>query len=133
MGRRVVPAIAPRLQLRFPPVTSRELVDAATTALNRCDEIIGELHDLCCEPSRSPRMLALEENVRSIRADLDSLGTQVIGAEQIIDELESAGAEVGRLQIACCAPARMPLYAELLSGLSRTQRMVSATQGGMQH
>ena len=114
-------------------MTTRELLDKGSATLDKCDEVLAELHDMCCEPNRSPRMKALAERLSSVRSDLESLEDSPDVGDGILEQLESAGAEIGRLQIACCAPARMHLYSELLAGLSRTQRMVTATQGGMEH
>ena len=35
--------------------------------------------------------------------------------------MEDAGAQVGRLQVTCCAPSRMKLYSEFLAGLTKAQ------------
>lgn len=75
-------------------------------------------------------MEALQKSMAKVRANLDELDKN---DSETIDILKGAGAEIGRLQIECCAPARMPLYAELLAGLSRTQRLVTSANGGMEH
>lgn len=116
-----------------PRVTTLSLAAMSAETLDKCDEVLTELHEQCCEPNRSPRMQALVETLTSIRSGIENLEDNPDVAETILEQLESAGAEIGRLQIACCAPARMPLYSELLAGLSRTQRMVTATQDGMEH
>ena len=49
---------------------------------------------------------------------------QESGAAAAIETLEEAGAQVGHLQVTCCAPSRMPLYAEILENLTVAQRTV---------
>jgi hypothetical protein len=50
-------------------------------------------------------------------------------ADIALAHLEDVGAQVGRLQVGCCAPARMPLYASFLEGLMTAQRSIKATRG----
>ncbi len=78
-------------------------------------------------------MEALQESMRRVRAGLDSFEAEAATRDAMLQELVDAGGEIGRLQIECCAPGRMPLYSELLAGLSRTQRMITAAGGGMEH
>lgn len=78
-------------------------------------------------------MGALQQALDRVRLDIGKLETDDSAYDRILEEMKDAGAEIGKLQIECCAPARMPLYAELLAGLSRTQRMVTSSKGGMEH
>ncbi|MDX1469427.1 MAG: hypothetical protein R3258_08795 [Acidimicrobiia bacterium] len=114
-------------------MSSLSVAEMASTTLDECDEVLTELHDNCCVPNRSPRMEALQQTLDRVRADIGKLDTDPQAHDRILGELKGAGAVIGELQIECCAPARMPLYAELLAGLSRTQRMVAGSQGGMEH
>lgn len=50
-------------------------------------------------------------------------------AEVTLTHLEDAGAQIGRLQVGCCAPARLPLYASFLEGLMEAQRSIKAELG----
>jgi hypothetical protein len=50
-------------------------------------------------------------------------------ASLAIDRLEDAGAQIGNLQVGCCALDRMPLYAEMLVELTKAQRAITKTQG----
>jgi hypothetical protein len=50
-------------------------------------------------------------------------------ARSALDVLENAGAQIGHLQVGCCALDRMPLYAEMLVELTKAQRAVTKTQG----
>lgn len=44
-------------------------------------------------------------------------------------QLEDAGAQVGRLQVGCCAPSRLPFYAQILEGLTRAQLALNTALG----
>ena len=59
-------------------------------------------------------MASLESTIRS------ALGS-ASDAVALVELLEDAGAQVGRLQVGCCALARLPLYAELLEALTRAR------------
>lgn len=43
----------------------------------------------------------------------------------VVAELEAAGAAIGALQIGCCAPNRLPRYAGMLRELTTVQRLVT--------
>ena len=47
----------------------------------------------------------------------------------VLATLEDAGAQVGRLQVGCCAPNRIPLYARILEGLTTAQLAVNKALG----
>ena len=100
----------------------------AVGRLDECERIVEKLHKLCCEPDRSPRMMAILDDLATARARLDAPdGSEAPG--EVIGILEGIGAQVGHLQVACCTAARMPLYAETLSGLAATQIHVSRNMG----
>jgi hypothetical protein len=72
-------------------------------------------------------MAAIEEALIDVRLDLDSedhgsLDRALRGAEDV-------GAAIGRLQVGCCAPLRMPLYTEALTFLNAIQLGVSKELG----
>jgi hypothetical protein len=46
-----------------------------------------------------------------------------------LDLLEDAGGQIGRLQVGCCAPDRLPLYERILTGLTTAQIAVSRARG----
>lgn len=94
---------------------------STTEALDSAQNAISRLHRMCCDPGRSPRMLALEEQVAAIRAAVPAATGDEQATAALIESLEEAGARIGRLQIGCCAPARMPLYAQLLTDLTTIQ------------
>ena len=98
-------------------------------ALDSCQAALDKLDKLCCEPGRSPRMRALGETVEKARIQLRQLGDNGTGAEDALASLEDAGAQVGRLQVGCCAPSRLPLYAEFLEGLTTAQLSINAEMG----
>ena len=81
----------------------------------------------CCEPGRSPSMLRLAETLAAARAAIGEIGQEESKAIAAIALLEDAGAQVGRLQVGCCAPNRMPLYAELLEALMMAQRRITGS------
>lgn len=112
-------------------MTTPDLLSLGSATLDKCDKALAELDELCCEPDRSPRMAALADSLSLIRSDLERLEMEPEAADSLLEQLEDAGSQIGRLQITCCAPSRMPLYSELLAGLSRTQRIVTkATDKG---
>lgn len=93
-------------------------------ALDDAYEALDELEAGCCVPDRSPRMAAL-------RATLDDAAMQLAEASPetgrgIIATLEDAGGKIGSLQVACCAPARLPLYTRMLTDLTTAQRSVTS-------
>jgi hypothetical protein len=86
---------------------------------------LDELEANCCVPNRSPRMAAL-------RATLDRAGgalgeVSAATGRDLISILEDAGSQIGSLQVACCAPARLPLYTRMLSDLTTVQRKVTSS------
>ena len=104
------------------------------TKLDECDRLLLRLSKMCCEPGRSPRLQAVADELTEIRSYLEDLADrspddQRRHADQAILRLESAGAALGRLQIGCCAPARMPLYAETLVNLTDIQLAINASVG----
>lgn len=74
---------------------------------------IARLHATCCEPGRSPRMERLTATVAAAR---DAMSTDRPGAA--MDLLADAGAQVGWLQVACCAASRLPRYTAILGALT---------------
>lgn len=100
----------------------------AFSALDECGVALDELEARCCEPSRSPRMKALAETLGEARGLIAGL-TADADEDAVRTTLEDAGAQIGRLQVACCAPARIPLYATILEGLMTTQRAVDRAFG----
>ena len=100
----------------------------ALSQLDACERLVDRLHKLCCEPDRSPRMLAILADLETARQRLDAFDGSD-SATAVIGILEGIGAQVGHLQVACCTAARMPLYADTLSGLAATQIHVSRSVG----
>lgn len=95
--------------------------------LERAGEVVDELHAACCEPLRSPRMEALSATLRTAHAALSELDGDTDAAGRVVALLEDAGSQLGYLQVACCAPARIKLYTEALERLGKTQRLVKRT------
>ncbi len=111
-------------------MTTTDKLKPAYAALDDCDAALEELDSLCCRPERSPRMAALAETLAATRAGLDRVGDDQHGADETLAHIEDAGAQIGWLQVGCCAPARLPLYRTLLEGLTVTQRSLTRATGG---
>lgn len=99
----------------------------ALGALTEAERLVTRLEKMCCEPGRSPAMKQLSGTLAEARATIEAsdgfLDLAVLGT------LEDAGAQLGRLQVGCCAPARMPLYARALDKLTEIQLSVSKDAG----
>lgn len=110
---------------------SRSVSDAALadarSAIAQCEIVVGRLHKMCCDPERSPRMAAIEEALVAVRRDLDADDQGSL--DRALRRAEEVGAAIGRLQVGCCAPLRMPLYAEALTHLNTIQIGVSKELG----
>ncbi|HUG32889.1 MAG TPA: hypothetical protein VMM14_08350 [Acidimicrobiia bacterium] len=104
----------------------RSLADARSV-LDECAAVVGRLHKMCCEPDRSPRMRAIEDSLMAARREIASGDPELL--DRALGRLEGVGASLGSLQVGCCAPVRMPLYAEALEHLNRIQLAVSAGLG----
>ena len=100
---------------------------AVRTALDACTEIVADLDRRCCDPGRSPNMKRLGETIDRARGLVD--GTDAPAVEAFWAEVEDAGAQVGRLQVACCAPGRLPLYTRVLAELTAARMAFDAAQG----
>jgi hypothetical protein len=72
-------------------------------------------------------MAAIEDSLVAIRGDLDSFVSESL--DRALRRVEEVGGVIGRLQVGCCAPLRMPLYAEALSHLNTIQLEVDRELG----
>ena len=106
-----------------------ESLNDARTALLHTFGVIDRLHKMCCEPDRSPRMLALKESIASATTDLGAVQADPAALDRAITTLVDIGGELGRLQVECCAPARMPLYADALEHLTEVQLKINESVG----
>lgn len=97
--------------------------DPVDEALDRATVALESLHRRCCEPDRSPRMAELSSQLEVIRRAAAEPGGP--DGEAIAASAEAAGSIVGALQIGCCAPDRLPLYADLLRELNTVVRHVA--------
>jgi hypothetical protein len=100
-----------------------------TAILDDADRTLVRLEKLCCAPGRSPQMTAIADDLAGLRASLHDFSGAQADADPIIAAMEVTGGRIGRLQVGCCAPARMPLYADLLTSLTELQRNVNAQVG----
>lgn len=98
--------------------------------LDGAKETLTKLEKLCCRPERSPAMQALAHELVVVGSQFETYGGDVPDVEAIIQRLERTGAQIGKLQVGCCAPARMPLYADLLTSLMELQRIATGLVGG---
>lgn len=101
----------------------------ATEALDRCEQALRKLDLGCCDPGRSPSMISLGVTLGEARNAVETVDGRPEGAQAAIERLEDAGAQIGRLQVTCCTPKRMRLYAEFLDGLTAAQIAVSRSVG----
>jgi hypothetical protein len=99
------------------------------TSLDDCDAALRKLDAGCCDPGRSPSMAALAETLDAARTALERFdhGEEELGT--VVAHLEEAGAQVGRLQVGCCTPTRLPLYERILEGLTTVQLTASRAAG----
>lgn len=99
----------------------------AFASLDIADEAVRELHENCCQPLKSPRMERLTSTLTAARAQLADAAHDAEVAGEVVAILQDAGAQLGHLQVDCCAPARMKLYATTLENLSKIQRLLKRT------
>ena len=74
-------------------------------------------------------MKRLGETLAEARRDIANVNADPGTATTAIEHLGDAGAQVGRLQVGCCAPNRLPLYVDLLEGLTTAQLEVNRSLG----
>jgi len=67
--------------------------------------------------------------LRRSKVEITAKGHDPAAAEGIVSGLEDAGAQIGALQVGCCTPARMPLYATMLEELMAVRRTVKKAAG----
>lgn len=108
------------------------LTSQARPLMDECDTAMDELEDQCCVPRRSPQMKALRETLAETRNLVAEIAESDDGPKRAVASIEAAGAQLGRLQVTCCAPARMPLYELLLNNLMKVQRGVKR-YGKLEH
>jgi hypothetical protein len=71
----------------------------------------------------------LAASLERAREGLRLAATDPVHGDATLTALEDAGARVGRLQVGCCAPNRLPLYTDLLDGLTRAQLSLTRALG----
>lgn len=107
-------------------MSDADAIQTALATLDDCDAVLVRLDKMCCDPNRSPQMARLAETLEATRSHL---GDGLEQSDAALSALEDAGGRLGRLQVGCCAPARMPLYASMLEGFTEIQRAVNAARG----
>jgi hypothetical protein len=113
------------LSTKLPALMTTDALKRAFEALDDCDEALVTLEAGCCKPERSPRMEALANTLADARAGFDRVGDDPEQADALFAQLEDAGAQLGWLQVGCCAPARLPLYTRMLGNLTKAQRSLT--------
>ncbi|GMQ85401.1 MAG: hypothetical protein BMS9Abin07_0967 [Acidimicrobiia bacterium] len=111
------------------PAMPADTLAASRRALADCDAVVDRLHEMCCQPDRSPRMLAIKEDIALVRAEIEASSDDTEALERALSTLTDIGEQFGYLQVSCCAPARMPLYADALSHLNVAQRKIKRSAG----
>ena len=101
----------------------------AFAVLDDCDATIEELARLCCVPGRGKSLQSLGRRLNRLRATLAEVDDDPAAADTVVDRLEDIGADIGRLQIGCCAENRLPLYSDLLQGLTAVQLTMNEALG----
>ena len=104
-------------------------ISAAHVKLNECDALVTRLSKMCCEPDRSPRLAAVTLEIDRARNTLNTITDDPSRVADLILRLESIGATIGELQVGCCAPARMPLYADTMVRLTEVQLLAKESVG----
>lgn len=100
-------------------------LDDAVAALEKCQGALERLEATCCLPGRSPRMQELGSTIDRARHQITRTAEDAEAGDAAIGIMENAGAQVGTLQVGCCAPNRMPLYTTILENLMTAQIAVN--------
>ena len=74
-------------------------------------------------------MVRLGATIGEARSLIEVLAGPSADSSAAIHRLEEAGSQIGRLQVTCCAPNRLPLYASILEGLTGAQLAVNRALG----
>jgi len=74
-------------------------------------------------------MLAIKDTIASVHAELDASSDDTGAIDRALSNLMDIGAQIGYLQVGCCAPARMPLYADAPNHLSVAQFKIKKSVG----
>ena len=114
-------------------MTHNEKLSSVYAALDQADEVVKQLHAGCCQPLRSPRMEALAATLETARSKLEGIDEDNEGGATVITILEDAGAQLGYLQVGCCAPGRSKLYVEALESLTKAQRGIKRSLASADH
>lgn len=92
--------------------------------LTKCADAMDELEARCCAPRRSPQMERLRRTLAQVDAHLALAHDSQEASAATVEAIAEAGEQLGRLQVTCCAPGRMPLYEGILNHLMQVQRIV---------
>ncbi len=110
-------------------MTDTSALQPAFAALDDCDVALAKLDKMCCDPGRSPRMQHLGTTLAAARSAVEEISGGLRDSAGALEHLEDAGGQLGSLQVGCCAPSRMPLYARMLEDLTTIQLAINQAQG----
>lgn len=80
-----------------------------------------KLQKLCCDETRSPAMTDLGTALDDARDAFESAQGESAKVDEAIATMSEAASQLAILQVACCAPVRMPLYETILRDLNSAQ------------
>ncbi len=101
----------------------------AFSALSTAETSLEKLRKGCCDPDRVPCIADLDGILDETRTMLGRVESDPHAAEVVVTALGDVGAQLGKLQVTCCTPKRIPLYARLLEDLTKVQLGVAAATG----
>lgn len=78
-------------------------------------------------------METLAATLEAARSNLEGIEQNNESGATVIAMLEDAGAQLGYLQVSCCVPGRMKLYAEALERLTKAQRGIRRSLASADH
>ena len=74
-------------------------------------------------------MKLLADTLAEARGGLEAAAGDPSSAATAFRQLEAVGSQVGALQVGCCAPDRLPLYAGMLQDLTEAQLSLNRALG----
>lgn len=110
-------------------VSQMQNLQAAFAAIDACDVALEKLHKMCCEPARSPQMITAATTLAAARGQLEAVRSGQSESDELLETLADLGSQIGRLQVGCCTSQRLPLYEDVLGGLTTVQLTVNRARG----
>lgn len=110
-----------------------EALASAVEALASAEKSLVKLEKGCCDPKRTPCIADLDTTLEETAQILERFDGDPKTADAVVVHLSDIGAQLGKLQVTCCTPKRMPLYVRLLEDLTKVQLGVAAAAGQGHH